>query len=150
MHISLTVFWAFAAAFVLLILIFIREKIKAERWKKKMEERVSGTVVPYWRSIQTAAIPKLTHPHEAAERADELLQILKRDPVHRMSDEDRAELDRRMEAVAAGKDPMITGKDERDLARVFPVIMRQVELEDANNNPIDEVQLVGSKGSVKQ
>jgi hypothetical protein len=143
MNIVYSYWWI--AALMLATVFIIWDRWKIERWKRMMELRVSGTVIPFWRSIQSASISKLVHPHEAAERADQLLLILKDNPVHAMSDEDRAELNRRMVAVAAGEDPMIKGEDERDLARIFPVIMRQVEMEDANPNPIVEVQLVGLK-----
>jgi hypothetical protein len=140
-------YW-WVAGLIALTTLIIWDRWKIEKWKRMMEARVSGTVAPYWRTIQTAAIPKLMHPHAAAERADELLLILLNNPTHKMSDEDRAELNRRMQAVAAGEDPMITGKDEQALAEVMPVIMRQVEMEDANPSPITDVQLVGSKGDL--
>jgi hypothetical protein len=132
---------------VLLLSFWIWDRLRVRRRLVVLENRVAGQVVPFWRAIQTEAIDELTHPHGGAERADELLQLLKHNPTLKMTDADRAELLRRMDTVAAGEDPLIQGEDERDLARMFHIIMKKVQKEAANPNPIVDVQIVGLKKS---
>jgi hypothetical protein len=129
-----------------LLVVGIIDRCKVESRLRQVEIRAK-TAMPFWQGLQTVAIKKLKHPHKGAERADELLELLENDPTHRMTDEDRAELLRRMEAVAKGEDPMITGEEEKSLAEVFPMIMVQVQRESINPAPITDVQLLGIKDS---
>lgn len=108
-----------------------------------LEERISN-VVPYWQAMQAKLIVDLTHPHPAAERVDELLQMLKADPLYKMSDEDRQELLEGLKRRAAGDDPQI-GDAERRKCDIFPLVMEEVQKEAANENPMTMVQLIGIK-----
>lgn len=128
-----------------LVVFLIWDRQKLVRRFEKIEGQV-GNVVPYWRAVQTKLIADLTHPHEAAERVDELLRRLEADPEMEMTDEDRQELLEGLARRAAGEDPKI-GEDERRKAQIFPLVMEEVQKEAANKNPITSVQLIGVKES---
>lgn len=127
----------------LLLIVFIWDRRKVGRRFAQIERQV-GNVVPYWRSVQSKLIVDLTHPHPAAERVDELLQLLHDDPSVEMTPEDRQELLDGLARRAAGDDPQI-GEAERRKAAIFPLVMEEVQKEADNPNPIDSVQLVGVK-----
>lgn len=127
------------------LLVFV---IKLARRVDEIQGQV-GNVVPYWRAVQAKLIADLTHPHEAAERVDELLRRLEADPELEMTDGDRQELLDGLARRAAGEDPKI-GEDERRKALIFPLVMEEVQKEAANKNPITSVQLIGVKETPKE
>lgn len=113
-------------------------------WRIKKIESQLGVPVPFWQSIQSKLIVDLTHPHPAAERVDELLQLLQANPTVEMTAEDRQALLDGLAKRAAGDDPLI-GEEERRKAAIFPLVMEEVQKEAANPNPIESVQVIGIK-----
>lgn len=136
MTISLIVFAATILGFSGLLVFLL--------WRIKKIENQLGVPVPFWQSIQSKLIVDLTHPHPAAERVDELLQLLQANPTVEMTPEDRQKLLDGLAKRAAGEDPLI-GEDERRKAAIFPLVMEEVQKEAANPNPIESVQVVGVK-----
>lgn len=129
------------------LILLILDRIRVEHRLREIEEQ-TGNVVPYWQAIQAKLIVDLTHPHPAASRVDELLQLLKENPTLEMTEDDREELLEGLKRRAAGDDPHITS-DERRKAAIFPLVMEEVQSEAANPNPIGAVQLIGIKEPTK-
>lgn len=127
----------------LLLVVFVWDRRKVRQRLAQIEGQV-GNVIPYWRSVQSKLIVDLTHPHPAAERVDELLQLLHDNPSIEMTPDDRQELLDGLARRAAGDDPQI-GEEERRKAAIFPLVMEEVQKEAENPNPIEAVQLVGVK-----
>lgn len=139
------IFWLAAAMMVALTVFWVVDRIRVAARFRQLEEKISGNVVPYWKSVQSQLIKDLTHPHRSAARADELLRLLKANPDTEMCDEDREELLGVLKHRAEGKDPDVTDKKEQRKAALFPLVMEEVQDEAANPNPITEVQVVGIK-----
>jgi hypothetical protein len=144
MFIPVWAFWFGVVGVIALSILVVWDRHRVGARFARLEQKVSGVVVPYWQSVQAELIKDLTHPHRSAARADQLLQLLKENPELEMTEDDRAELLAVLKSRAEGDDPEISAREQRKAA-LFPLIMEEVQNETKNPHPITEVQLVGIK-----